>query len=126
MIGQDGVANFTNCMFDGNSGSAGGAILADVGTTLTVDKCTFTNNKVRTEQNVFLWPRRCRLSLQDMTHVGDQTLHEPSEPMLDVLETLNICISLVMCCIAELAIPWSSAADTHIAGSPGVCLQPPA
>ena len=48
VIGQDGVANFTNCVFDGNSGSAGGAILADVGTTLTVDKCTFTNNKVRT------------------------------------------------------------------------------
>ena len=46
VIGQDGTANFTNCVFEGNSGSAGGAILADVGTTLTVDKCTFTGNKV--------------------------------------------------------------------------------
>ena len=46
VIGQDGTGNFTNCMFEGNSGSAGGAILADVGTTLIVNKCTFTGNKV--------------------------------------------------------------------------------
>ena len=49
-IAQDGVANFTNCVFDGNSGSAGGAILAYEGTTLIVDQCTFNANLVRQDQ----------------------------------------------------------------------------
>ena len=46
-IGKDGVASFTNCVFDGNSGSAGGAILAYDGTTLNINRCTVNANSVR-------------------------------------------------------------------------------
>lgn len=47
VVGAGSVASITNSQFVGNQGSAGGAILAYQGSTLTIDRSTFSQNTVR-------------------------------------------------------------------------------